>query len=183
LNDKGGLMKKDIRIAISGRSGCGNSTVSKMVADALDLKFINFTFRSLASERNIDFKKVLELAQTDDSWDIEIDTRQVKIARESNGCVLGSRLAIWMLKEADLKVYLDASANIRADRIVKREGGDHDAVAAFTEARDRHDHQRYLRIYNIDTDNYNFADMVINTDNITPAQITDLIVARAAGII
>jgi len=175
-------MKNNIRIAISGRSGCGNSTVSKMVADALNLQFINFTFRSLAAERKIEFKKVLELAQNDDSWDIEIDTRQVQLALDSNGCVLGSRLAIWMLKEADLKIYLDASADIRTERIVKREGGDHDVVAAFTEERDKHDHQRYLRIYNIDTNEYNFADMVINTDNINPAQITDLIIARAKDI-
>ncbi len=38
-------------------------------------------------------------------------------------CVLGSRLAIWVLKEADLKVYLTASSEVRARRIQVREGG------------------------------------------------------------
>jgi cytidylate kinase len=175
-------MKRDIKIAISGRSGCGNTTVSKMVADILDLRFVNFTFRSLAKERNLDLKTVLELAATDDSWDREIDTRQVALAREAGGCVLGSRLAIWMLKEADLKVYLNAHPYIRAQRIVNRESGNLDEVAAFTAQRDKQDHDRYLRIYNIDTDNYNFADLVIDVNEITPQEITAMILNKAREI-
>jgi len=180
-------MKKNIKIAISGRSGCGNTTVSKMVADSLDLRFINFTFRCLAVERNLDLKKILELAAQDDSIDREVDTRQVQIARESgtneeSGCVLGSRLAIWMLEEADLKIYLHASPRIRAARIVNREGGDLDEVAAFTAERDRQDHGRYLRIYNINTDDYSFADLIIDTDNINQQQITDMIIEKVKGM-
>ena len=176
-------MKKDIKIAISGKSGCGNTTISKMVANALDLNFINFTFRSLANEHNMDLKTVLELAAKDDYWDREIDTRQVKYALESKGCVLGSRLAIWMLKDADLKVYLDAAEQIRVERIVKREGGGLQETAAFTAERDRQDRERYLRIYGIDTNDYSFADLIIETDKINPQQITDLIVNKAAAII
>jgi len=175
-------MSSKIRIAISGRSGCGNTTVSRMVADVLGLRFINFTFRSLAEERSVDLKTILELAGKDDAIDKEVDTRQVQLAKEDGGCVLGSRLAIWMLGEADLKVYLDASAHTRAERIVNREGGDLEEVAAFTAERDRQDHGRYLRIYNIDTDYYDFADIIIDTDNITPQEITDIIVNIAKKI-
>ena len=175
-------MKKEIKIAISGRSGCGNTTVGKMVADSLGLRFINFTFRSLAYERGMDLKTVLELAANDDFWDREVDSRQVTLAREKGGCVLGSRLAVWMLEEADLKIYLNASPMIRAERIVKREGGSLEEIAAFTGERDRQDHGRYLRLYNIDTDNYGFVDLVIETDNITPQEITDRIVKKAALI-
>jgi len=175
-------VKKEIKIAISGRSGCGNTTVSKMIAEALDLRFINFTFRSLAQERKLDLKTVLELAAEDDSWDREIDSRQTALAREGGGCVLGSRLAIWMLDEADLKVYLDATALVRAQRIVKREGGSIEDVASFTAERDRQDHGRYLRIYNIDTDNYSFADLIIDTGRLTPQEITDVIIEKAKAI-
>jgi cytidylate kinase len=176
-------MKRNIKIAISGRSGCGNTTVSKMTADALNLRFVNFTFRNLAQERGLDLKKVLELAANDESWDREVDVRQVALANENGGCVLGSRLAIWMLKEADVKIYLKASAEIRARRIVNREGGQLDEVAAFTAERDRQDHGRYLSLYNIDTDDYSFADLVIDTGNITPAEISDLIVKKAKTIV
>jgi cytidylate kinase len=175
-------MKENIKIAISGRSGCGNTTVSKMVADALNLRFINFTFRTLAKERGLDLKTVLELAAKDQSWDKEVDTRQVKLAREESGCVLGSRLAIWMLDDADLKVYLMASPLVRAQRIVNREGGNLQEVADFTEERDKQDHKRYMGLYDIDTNDYNFVDVVIDTENLTPAQIVEMIIEKAKNI-
>jgi len=175
-------VKREIIIAVSGKSGCGNTTVCKMIAEELNLRFINFTFRSLAQERNLDLKTVLDLASRDDSWDREVDSRQVSLARESGGCVLGSRLAMWMLEDADLKVYLEASPRTRAERIVKREGGDIEEVAAFTAERDRQDHGRYLRIYNIDTDDYSFADLIINTDTLSPAEIVEMIIQKAQAI-
>ena len=175
-------MKEDIKIAISGRSGCGNTTVSKMIAEKLGLRFINFTFRTLAQERGLELKDVLELAKTDDFWDREVDTRQVHLAREKGGCVLGSRLAIWMLKEADLKVYLGASENVRAARIVNREGGSLEEIAAFTAERDRQDHSRYFRLYNIDTNDYSFVDIVVDTDILNPQEIVDLIIKKAIEI-
>ncbi|MCL2267289.1 MAG: cytidylate kinase family protein [Treponema sp.] len=175
-------MKEKLMIAISGKSGCGNTTVSKMVADSLGLRFINFTFRSLAEERDMDLIAILDLASKNDSIDREVDTRQIQLARESGGCVLGSRLAIWMLEEADIKIYLNASLKTRAGRIVKREGGDPDDVGVFTANRDRRDQERYLRIYNIDTNDYKFANLVIDTDNLTPRQITDMIIGEVNKI-
>jgi cytidylate kinase len=166
----------ETKIAISGKSGCGNTTVSRLVAEALEIRFINFTFRSLAQEKGLDLKDILKLAAQDDSWDREVDTRQAALAREAGGCVLGSRLAIWMLPEADLKVYLKARAETRAKRIRNREGGSLEKTAAFTEFRDKQDHERYLRIYNIDNDDYSFADLIIDTDDITPSRIAEQIV-------
>jgi cytidylate kinase len=177
--------KPDYKIAISGKSGCGNTTISRIVAEKLGLGFINFTFRNLAEERNISLKYVLEKAAVDDSWDREVDERQVALAREGGGCVLGSRLAIWMLPEADLKVYLRATPETRARRIVKREGGSLEEVAAFTAERDRQDRERYLRIYSIDNNSYRFADLIIDTDDLSPEEIAgriiDALKAQAAG--
>jgi cytidylate kinase len=171
-------MKDNIRIAVSGKSGCGNTTVSRLVAESLGLRFINFTFRSLAEERGLTLQEVLPLAAQDDSWDKEVDSRQIKLAREDGGCVLGSRLAIWMLTEADIKVYLTAKAITRARRIMQREGGDLASVAAFTGERDKQDRERYLRIYNIDNDNYSFADLIIDTDDLGPSEIAALIITK-----
>jgi cytidylate kinase len=171
----GGILK----IAISGKSGCGNTTISALAAEKLKLDFINFTFRSLAQEKGINLEKVLELAAGDDYWDREVDSRQVKLAEDSSGCVLGSRLAIWMLKKADFKVYLKARPLTRAKRILKREGGSLESIAAFTAERDRQDHERYLRIYGIDNDDYSFVDMVIDTDDISAEEAAALIIAQA----
>ena len=170
--------KSEVKIAISGKSGCGNTTVSRLVADALDLRFINFTFRNLAEEKGLSLKEVLAMAAEDDSWDREIDTRQVKMAREGGGCVLGSRLAIWLLPDADLKIFLTAGPETRAKRIQGREGDSLKDIEEFTASRDKQDHERYLRIYNIDNDDYSFADLVIDTDDISAGEIAQLIITE-----
>ncbi|NBK25522.1 MAG: cytidylate kinase, partial [Spirochaetia bacterium] len=55
-----------MRIAISGKSGCGNTTVSKLVADRLGYPMINFTFRTLSEEKGIEFWTFCKLAEQTD---------------------------------------------------------------------------------------------------------------------
>ncbi|MCR5724735.1 MAG: cytidylate kinase family protein [Treponema sp.] len=168
---------KELRIAISGKSGCGNTTVSTLLAEKLGVKLINFTFRQLAAEKGMTLAEVIENAKTDDSYDVAVDTKQVELAR-AESCVLGSRLAIWMLKEADLKVYLIASDDTRAKRILNREGGDLEEIKAFTAMRDREDSARYMKLYQIDNNEYEFADLKIDTATRTPEQIVALILEK-----
>ncbi len=164
-----------MQIAISGKSGCGNSTVSRLVAEKLDLRLVNYTFHSIAEERNIDFKKLCRMAEHDPGWDRYLDRRQVELAREGP-CVLGSRLAVWLLQEADLKVYLTAPLEVRAGRVHRRENGRYEDVLAETKARDERDRRRYLKLYGIDNDHYEFVDLVIDTEPYTPEEIADQIV-------
>ncbi len=164
----------EVRVAISGKSGCGNTTVSKMLAERLGVRHVNYTFRSIAEERGLTFEQVRALAEADDFWDRHLDERQVELAMEES-CVLGSRLAIWMLDHADLRVYLDGSLDVRAERIHRREGGDYDEVRAATIERDRADHARYLRLYNIDIDSFDFVDLVVDTERFSPESIVDRI--------
>ncbi len=174
----------EIRVAISGKSGCGNTTVSSLLAEKLGIQLINFTFRQLAQEKGMTLAEVIENAKTDDSYDVAVDTKQVELAR-AESCVLGSRLAIWMLKEADLKVYLIASDDTRAKRILNREGGDLQAIKDFTAMRDREDSARYLKLYNIDNNEYEFADLKIDTATRTPNEIVQLILEHleAKGLV
>ncbi len=170
-------LNKDVRVAISGKSGCGNTTVSTLLAEKLGVKLINYTFRQLAAEKGLTLAQVIENAKTDDSYDIFVDNHQVELAK-AEPCVLGSRLAIWMLKEADLKVYLFASDETRAKRILNREGGDLQKIKDFTAMRDSEDTRRYKKIYNIDNNDYAFSDLIIDTANYSPEQIVELIAAE-----
>jgi len=168
-----------MRIAISSKSGCGNTTVSTMVAEKLGYKLINFTFRQLSAEKGIEFWQFCKMAEEDDNIDRELDRRQVEMAMAEKDCVLGSRLAIWMLEKADLKVYLEASAATRAGRVHKREGGSLEDKIRETEGRDMHDSARYKRIYNIDNNDTSVADLVIKTDDKTPEEIVSIILEKA----
>ena len=164
-----------MRIAISSKSGCGNTTVTTLLAEKLGYKMVNFTFRQLAAERGVDFWTFCRMAEADDDIDRELDRRQVEMAMAEENCVLGSRLAIWMLEKADLKVYLQATSETRAKRVLKREGGSLEERMAQTEMRDRNDSARYKRIYGIDNSDTSVADLVIETDDRTPEEIVELI--------
>ena len=168
-------LNRELRIAISGKSGCGNTTVSTLLSEKLNIKLINYTFRQLAQEKGLTLAQVIENAKNDDSYDKFVDNHQVELALKES-CVLGSRLAIWMLKEADLKVYLYASDETRANRIFNREGGDIEEIKRFTAMRDSEDSKRYMKLYGIDNGKYDFCDLIIDTANYNPEQITDLII-------
>jgi len=170
-------LNKEIRVAISGKSGCGNTTVSTLLSQTLGVKLINYTFRQLAAEKNMTLAQVIEAAKNDDSYDKYVDKHQVELALEES-CVLGSRLAIWMLKEADLKVYLFASDETRAARVFNREGGDLQAIKDFTAMRDREDTGRYKEFYGIDNNDYNFVDIVIDVNDKTPEEIVEIILKK-----
>ena len=117
------------------------------------------------------------MAENDTSFDFQVDKRQVEMANEGN-CVLGSRLAIWLLEDAALKVYLEASAEKRARRIKKREGGDLDTVYREMIQRDDRDRLRYMKLYKIDIDKYQIADLVIDTENKNQYQIAEMIIRK-----
>jgi len=175
------LNKKPFRIAISGRSGCGNSTVSTILSQRLNLKLVNYTFHNIAEDRGIDFKELCRMAEEDPQWDYFVDENQVKQAMEGSS-VLGSRLAIWMLKSADLKVFLTASPETRAARIHNREGGSLEQHMMETAARDERDHRRYKKLYNIDNNEYGFADLIINTDRLDQNHVAGIIEAAVNAL-
>jgi cytidylate kinase len=128
----------------------------------------------------MDFRELCRLAEEDPSWDRYLDKKQVEFAAGGD-CVLGSRLAVWLLKDADLKVFLDAPQDVRARRIHTREGGSYEDVYRETLGRDTRDHARYLKLYGIDNEKYDFVDLVIDTARFTPEEIAAQIAQKAAG--
>lgn len=166
-----------MRIAISSKSGCGNTTVSTLLSEKLGYPMVNFTFRQMAQERGVDFWTFCRMAEDDYDIDRELDRRQVEMAMEQKDCILASRLAIWMLKEADLKVYLTATAETRAKRVYTREGGSLEERYIETVRRDENDTNRYKTIYGIDNSKpEECADLIIATDDKTPDEIVSLII-------
>jgi cytidylate kinase len=169
-------MSSELTIAISGKSGCGNTTVSRLLAERLGLRLINYTFHDMAREQGLAFEELCRLAESDNQYDLYLDRRQVELA-VSGGCVLGSRLAIWLLPHAHLRVYLTASLGERARRIAGREGLDPTQALAAVERRDTRDRNRYLRLYQIDIDDYGLADLVVDTEAGEPPSVMGEILA------
>jgi CMP/dCMP kinase len=168
-------MSNELRIAISGKSGCGNTTDSRLVAGILGLRVINYTFKDMARERGLTFDALCALAEKDTQYDLYLDRRQVELTQEG-GCVLGSRLAVWLLKDRAFCVYLKASLEVRAGRIACREGLPLETAMEKTRARDQRDHDRYRKLYGWDVDEYGFVDLVVDAENMDQDAVADMVV-------
>ena len=77
--------------------------------------------------------------------------------------------------DADLKLYLYAPLDIRAERIANRESEDIDLAKHNIEIREKSEALRYKDIHNIDIHNMDIYDLVINSGTFNPESIIDII--------
>jgi cytidylate kinase len=170
-----------MRIAISGYSGCGNTTATKNVGDALKLKVVNYTFRDLAKDLGLNFDFIQAQAETNLVYDYLTDLVQIRQALIHDDIIIGTRLAAWLI-EAELRIWLHAPLEARASRISLREssqGITYEHTLYKTLKRDEYNRKRYLRLYGINIEDHSDFDIIINTDQLSASQVSGLIVAAA----
>jgi CMP/dCMP kinase len=114
---------------------------------------------------------------------IRFAERAAQVKQMLDSRILASRLAIWLMKDEAITIYLNASFETRMKNILKRENTkSKEEVFAFNKERDENDHVRFLKLYGIDNDEYSFADIIIETDNKEIKEIEDEIVDRVVKI-
>ena len=170
-------------ITISGLPGSGKTTVARLVARELSLEHVyaGDIFRRQAEAHGLSLGEYLRRAETDPSIDKDLDEQVKRRAAEGNA-VLEGRLAGYMADQAEaeaLKVFLDASEDVRAERITGREGGATAERLREIQAREASDRQRYRDIYGVDYHDPHRYDLVIETDGQTPEELARAIVEQA----
>ncbi len=152
-------------ITVSGLHGSGKSTYGRHIAAAYGLRHVSAgeLFRQIAQEKGYDLKQLGILASRDNSIDHLVDERTKQEAAKGN-VVIDGQLAGWMAKElADLKLFFTASANVRIERMAKRDGETYDAKEQETTSRERIQRQRYREIYAINVDDLSIYDLIMDT--------------------
>jgi cytidylate kinase len=165
-------------IVVSGRPGCGNSTVAKLLAKRLKLKHFSVG----------DYNKnhAASGSETDRSiamWDPKIATKKFhndsdalarKKARQGN-IVIDAKLGIKLIK-SDFSVWLKAPKTVRAKRLAKRDKTSLKEAMKNLNKKETLERSNFKRIYNFDYfSQEKEADFVINTGNKKPKKIVDII--------
>jgi predicted cytidylate kinase len=138
--------------------------------------------RELASQRGITLLELSRLAESDESIDREIDERSAHHASEGDGFVLDARIG-WHFVPHSFKVFLDVRPEVAASRVfgarrgTEPENVDLEATQESIRRRTDSERQRYLDYYGLDYLDPAHYDLVIDTSELTPDQVVDMIVS------
>lgn len=154
-------------ICVSGMTSCGKNTVGEHVAKALGLRVVNPTFKDLAAAEGIsllDFQK-----KAAESIGGEIDRKfddELRRQASAGNCVITTWLAPWMVKDANFRVWLSASEEVRARRLAGREHISEKDALMHIKKRDAGNIARYQKVYGIDITKHGEFDLILNVDKI-----------------
>lgn len=163
-------------ITIGGLAGSGTTTAADVLSKKLDIPFISAgsIFRDMAKERGMSLIEFSKFAEDNTAIDVELDKRQAEIAKKSKNLIVEGRLSAYFV-EADLRLWLLAPLDIRAQRVCNRESKSMEIAKEEIKVREESEALRYLDIHNIDINNLDIYDLILNTNRFNPESIAEII--------
>ncbi|GAI79694.1 unnamed protein product [marine sediment metagenome] len=183
MENRGKEEKKKVVICISGMTGSGKSTVAKRLADKYGLGYFSGgnALRALAQEEGYasdvrgwwetsEGLNFLQQRMVNPAFDKKIDEKLLELAAEGN-VVLDSWTMPWLLNEG-FKVWLEASPQVRAKRVVTRDSiSIEEALKALNE-KDERSRQIYKGLYGFDLGHdLSPFNLVLATDELEPDDV------------
>lgn len=177
-------MKKKNIISISGDLASGKGTVSEILMEKLGHGIYRNGeyFRKLAKESNKSLQEFSEYVAKHPEIDIEIENSAKKHAEKNDNFIIDARLG-WYAVPESFKVYLKVDINEAAKRAYndekRKDLENFKSVEEHKQAlieRTNSENSRYLKLYGVDRTDMNNYDLVIDTTEMTPIEVADLII-------
>jgi len=172
-------------ITIGGLPGAGSTTVSREVAKKLGYKLITVgeLHKQIAAQEGISSaelekfwaqgaKDFAELKRLHNS----LDKIQKDAARKNKNAVFNGKLSAFQIPWANLRVFLIAPPEIRAERVAEREGESPAKASKSIKEREEWERKEWKKIYGFDyVADRDVYDLVINTAHWNAKQIARII--------
>lgn len=176
------MNKKNI-IALSGDLAAGKGTVSELLIKDLNYGiYRNGEYaRKLAADMGLSITSFNEYLAEHPEIDIQIEKSAAEYAKEHNNFIIDARLG-WYAVPESFKVYLRVDINEAARRAfvdAKRKNTENfltvqeqkqDLIKRFNL-----ENERYWKLYHVHKEDMSNYDLVIDTTNITPQEVCELI--------
>lgn len=170
-------------ITVGGLAGTGSSTLSRVVADRLDLRYeyAGGLFRAEAARRGLTVEEFNRLCEADPVVDRSLDDRQLELLR-AGGLLLEGRMAGWLAHhhglDGVLTVWVTCDDDERFRRLGDRDGGSADEVRRRTLAREASEQERFRRFHGADILDLDVYDLVLDSTATPPRALADAVLAR-----
>jgi len=170
-------------ITISGLSGSGKSTITKLLSKKLGFKYFDAgkAQRELASEKGLSLLELNKLEEKDESFDNLIDNKILEQARKNKNIILEGRISGWTLHLNDIKafkIWIACPLDIRIERIASREQKNIETTRKETLFREKSEDIRYKKHYDIDRNDLSIYDLVVDSDKHLPNAIVGIILNK-----
>ena len=166
------------KITLSGFAGTGKSTVGKMIQEKLNFEFIsigNYT-RNYAKEiYGMTINEFQDKCKEQPELDNEIDDKFQKECNCKNNLVIDYRLGFHFIKNA-FHVLLKVSDKNAYERIRLADRTDEATSEEDIQNRNKDMRNRFKEKYGVDFTNDKNYDLVINTNDLTPEEVTSSII-------
>ena len=176
-----------MHITITGILGSGKSTVAKRMAALYGFEIFSTgnILRAAAAERGMDLldlnKELNSKLDSDRSMDDLIDNTTIRVAteRKDDKLIFDSRMA-WHFVPGAFKVFITVNPRVAAERVIKdpRPGEpaeDVDELCAELVERSKVEQARFQYLYGVDYYDYTNFDLVVDSSNRTPDEVTAIV--------
>ena len=168
-----------IRIAIDGPGGAGKSTIAKMVAEKMNMEYID----TGAMYRAIGWMFAKNKVNTEDSAEVQdvLDRTTIEIAEGKSVVMDGRDIGTNVLPNAEVKIFLTADPMVRAKRrydqlLESGKEADLNSIFEDIKERDYQDTHRKLNPLQQAEDA-----VLLDTSDMTIDQVLDEIMKMAEG--